>query len=112
MDIIKRDIVPKIIFSCNPAQDNEPTSLTSLFAVFRNNLIRGQIPNAGNKGTYKLPNLILMQMEVKDETVTFGAYSSHAWVGDDHRSHCISMGDSTCFLFNLNDNLRFTVNTP
>jgi len=51
--------------------------------------------------------MILMQAEVNEEVVTFGAYSTHALIGADSKGKDICTGDDTCFMFNLNGNLRF-----
>jgi len=47
-----------------------------------------------------MPNLIIFEVHDCGNTYVVGGYSSVGWTRD-------TAGDSTCFLFNLTNNLRF-----
>ena len=55
------------------------------------------------KDIQRSPNVILMQVEADGRTYFIGGYASHQWKANNQDIK----GDSSCFLFNLTQNLRF-----
>ena len=86
--------------------------ISALIEVFEK-LTSLQTSKVGRRDDTKIPNIILMEVEVESEdndgqitTNIIGGYSSDSWlitVGNE--SNCL--GNDTCFLFNLTQNLRF-----
>ncbi|CDW76335.1 b-box zinc finger family protein [Stylonychia lemnae] len=67
------------------------------------------------KKAHLMPNIILMQVEIRGQRNIVGGYSSHGWTRDSQVTNFVngldlSMhlgGDETSFMFNLTHNLRF-----
>lgn len=62
-----------------------------------------------------MPNVILIQADIRGQKTIIGGYSSHGWARDSQVTQIINGmdltmrigGDETSFLFNITHNLRF-----
>jgi hypothetical protein len=89
---------------------NKEVQISQLIEVFEK-LTSQQTTKVGRRDDTKIPNIILMEVEVESEggektTNIIGGYSSDSWlitVGNEENL----LGNDTCFLFNLTQNMRF-----